>query len=175
MTNIDGKPFLVAKVFRPPRFAPLIHGLGGLCKSYDLQNGYDFSQSSTREAVAEELHLSPADLLVLCPPCTDEGGWFNLNSCNMDPQEYLRRARRSRMFIHFCCRLYEQQVAAGGQAIFKHPNGSRLWTYPEAKRLLQSHHLLSCHMCRFGLRIPKSDRLIRKSTRLLVSHDSMKV
>eukprot|EP00435_Cladocopium_sp_Y103_P007446 s5989_g2.t1 len=173
-SNVGGKPFLVAEVFSPPRFAPLIHGLGGECRSYDLKNGYDFSKFSDREAVAEELRLNPPDLLVLCPPCTDEGGWFNLNACTMEPQEYLRRVRQSRLYIRFCCRLYEQQVAAGGQALLEHPKGSKLWTYPEVQRLLASHHLLSCHMCRFGLRIPQSDQYIRKATRLLVSHESMK-
>jgi len=93
----------------------------------------------------------------------------------MDPQEYIRRVRRSRMFIRYCCRLYEQQVAAGGQVLLEHPKGSRLWTYPEVQKLIHAHHLLSCHMCRFGLRVPGGDRLIRKATNLLLSHEHMKV
>lgn len=93
----------------------------------------------------------------------------------MDPQEYIRRVRRSRMFIRYCCRLYEQQAAAGGQVLLEHPKGSRLWTYPEVQKLIHAHHLLSCHMCRFGLRVPGGDRLIRKATNLLVSHEHMKV
>ena len=172
--SVGNKPFLVAEVFCPPRFAPLIHGLDAECKSYDLKTGYDFSQAEVRDSVAEELRTNPPDLLVLCPPCTDEGGWFNLNACHMDPQEYIRRVRRSRMFIRFCCRLYEQQVAAGGQVLLEHPKGSRLWTYPEVQRLIHAHHLLSCHMCRFGLRVPGSDHFIRKATQLLVSHEHMR-
>eukprot|EP00435_Cladocopium_sp_Y103_P029595 s2144_g7.t1 len=173
-TDLNGKPFLLAEVFCPPRFSPLIKGLGAECKSYDLKTGFDFSDSRVRDSVAEELRVNPPDLLVLCPPCTDEGGWFNLNACHMDPLEYLKRVRRSRMYIRFCCKLYEQQVAAGGQALLEHPKGSRLWTYPEVQRLISAHHLLTCHMCRFGLRVPGSDRYIRKSTHLLVSHESMK-
>ena len=42
-----------------------------------------------RDSVAEELRTNPPDLLVLCPPCTDEGGWFNLNACHMDPRNIL--------------------------------------------------------------------------------------
>lgn len=79
-----------------------------------------------RDSVAEELRVNPPDLLILCPPCTDEGGWFNLNACHIDPQEYIRRVRRSCMFIRYCCRLYEQQAAAGGQVLLEHPKGSRL-------------------------------------------------
>eukprot|EP00435_Cladocopium_sp_Y103_P016327 s111_g4.t1 len=173
-SEIDGKPFLVAEVFCPPRFSPLIHGVGGACKSYDLKTGYDFSKASIRDSVAEELRINPPDLLILCPPCTDEGGWFNLNACTMEPSEYLRRVKQSRMFIRFCCRLYEQQVAAGGQALLEHPKESKLWTYPEVQRLLDRHFLLSCHMCRYGLRVPGDDRYIRKATNLLVSHENMK-
>ena len=170
---LDGKPLIVAEVFSPPRFAPLIHGVGGVCKSYDLTTGFDFTKSTTRDAVAEELRKHPPSLLVLCPPRTDEGGWFNLNSLTMDMQEYLRRVRQSRLFIRYCVRLFRQQVEAGGQALFEHPKGSKLWTYPEVQELIEEFHLLSCHMCRYGLRIPKSDKLIRKATHLLVSDACM--
>eukprot|EP00435_Cladocopium_sp_Y103_P012083 s801_g3.t1 len=170
---VDGKPLLVAEVFCPPRFSPLAKGVGGECRSYDLITGYDFTKSEVRDQVAQELKANPPDLLVLSPPCTDEGGWFYMNACHMDPKEYIRRVRRSRMFIRFCCKLFEQQVQAGGRALMEHPKGSRLWTYPEVQELLQEHSLLTCHMCRFGLRIP-GGQLIRKATHLLVSHEDMK-
>ena len=174
LSSKDGKPFLVAEVFSPPRFAPLVHGVGGTCKSYDLTNGFDFSCAETRDRVAQELWECPPDLLILCPPCTDEGGWFNLNAWTMNTKEYLHRVRRSRMFIRFCCKLFEQQVEAGKQALLEHPSkGSKLWTYPEVQALFDSSELLTCHMCRYGLRIPNSEHLIRKATHLLVSHKSM--
>ena len=174
-SHVDGKPFLVAEVFGPPRFAPLIDGIGGVCKSFDLTTGFDFTQASVRDAVAEDLRVNPPDLLILCPPCTDEGGWFHLNSLTMDPQEYIRRVRQSRMFIRFCCKLYQQQVDAGGQALLEHPHGSQLWGYDEVRKLAETHHVLKCHMCRFGLRVPGNDQFIRKATKLLVSHENMKV
>lgn len=172
-STVDGKPFLVAEVFCPPRCAPLVQGVGGTCRSFDLSTGFDFTKPEMRERVAQYLHDHPPELLLLCPPCTDEGGWFNLNACTMDPIEYAKRARRSRMFIRFCCRLYKQQVQVGGRAIPEHPKGSRLWTYPEVHELLLEHKLLTCHMCRYGLRVPGSPKLIRKATHLLVSHHDM--
>ena len=93
---VDGKPFVV----------PLVNGVGGTCKSYDIKNGFDFSKSSVLEAVAEELRQHPPSLLVLCPSCTDEGGWFNLNSISMSMKEYMRRVKLSRVFVRFCCRLF---------------------------------------------------------------------
>ena len=57
----------------------------------------------------------------------------------------------------------------------EHPNGSRLRTYPEVRSLISSYSLLSCHMCRYGLRLPKDDKLIKKATSLVASHDDMSV
>ena len=98
---IDDKPFLVAEVFCPPRCAPLVEGVNGVCRSYDLSTGFDFTKPAVRDQVAGELRDNPPDLLVLSPPCTHEGGWFNSNARAMDPQEYARKVRRSRMSFVF--------------------------------------------------------------------------
>ena len=166
---------MVAEVFSPPRFTPVVvdHGFRGkffISRMVLISQRVMFDNRFKRE-----LQEDPPELLVLRPPCTDEGGWFNLNSKTMDPSEYLRRRTQSRLFIRFCCDLFEHQVSIGKQALFEHPVGSRLWSYPEVQRLCAKHHLLRCHMCRYGLRIPGSSNLIRKGTRLLVSHGSMKV
>ena len=104
-----GKRFLAAEVFSPPRFAPLAEAVGAMGKSYNLQTGFDFTRASDRDQVAKELRENPPNLLILCPPCADEGGCFNLNSLHMDASEYVRRVQRSRMFIRLCCKLFEQQ------------------------------------------------------------------
>ncbi|CAK9023644.1 unnamed protein product [Durusdinium trenchii] len=44
------------------------------------------------------------------------GGWFNINSLNMTPQEVAHRVRMSRIFVRFCCELFRQQAEAGRQA-----------------------------------------------------------
>ena len=173
MSDLEGKPFLVAEVFSPPRCAPVAEQLGFAARSYDLKTGYDFRRKSDRDQVFLELQQTPPELLVLCPPCTDEGGWFNLNSLHMSTVERAHRIAQSRMYIKFCVQLYEQQVSLGKKALIEHPHGSRLWNYPEIRKLSQSGHLLKCHMCRFGLRLPGSDKLIRKTTRLLVSDETM--
>ena len=170
---LDGKPFLVAEVFSPPRFAPAAREHGFAAVSYDLKTGYDFRKKSHRDEVAKFLEENPPELLVLCPPCTYEGGWHNLNVMRMSPYEALQKQLESRMYIRFCCRLYENQVKAGKRAIFEHPSGARTWSYAEIQRLVQRHHWCKCHMCMYGLRLPQHDQLIRKSTGLLVSDKDM--
>ena len=173
-TFIGGKRFLVAEVFSPPRLAPVARSLGFAAKSYDLENGFDFRKASHRDQVKAELKQSPPDLLLVCPPCTHEGGWWHLNSAHMTMSERAQKQRESRLYIRFCCELYEQQVAMGRMALFEHPKGAQTWNYPEVKKLMLGSHLIKCHMCRFGLKLPHSSRFIRKSTNLLVSHDHMR-
>ena len=168
-----GRKYMVAEVFSPPRFAPVVQDAGFKAVSFDIKNGWDCTKASVRNQVEKDLKDNPPDLLVLCPPCTDEGGWFHLNSCYMTPLEYLQRKARSRVFIRFCARLFKNQIEAGGRAVFEHPSGSRLWTYPEILTLCRKHPVLKLHMCRFGLRLPGSENFIRKSTKLLVSHQDM--
>ena len=172
-SKLEGKTFLVAEVFSPCRFASHVESMNFSTRSYDLKTGFDFRLKTDREAVAQELKQHPPELLILCPPCTDEGGWFNLNAAYLGPRELTRRIAQSRLYIRFCAQLFEQQLKAGKQALLEHPHGSRLWNYPEVRELIQRCHILKCHMRRFGLRLPGSDKLIRKATRLLVSHESM--
>ena len=166
---------LVMEVFSPPRFSLIAkqHGFEGF--SYDLKNGFDLSTPAARKQVEEDLDRFCPHLLVLCPPCTDEGGWFELNRMYMDSFEYLRRVQQSRRHIRWCCKLFRRQAARGGQAMFEHPTGARTWTYAEMQSLCRKYETVKLHMCRYGLRLPQSSKLIRKSTRLLVTHPEMKV
>ena len=170
---LNGKRFLVAEVFSPPRFAQAAMDEGFEARSYDLLNGYDFRRKDDREAVRQELRKLSPDRLVLCPPCTHEGGWWHWNASQMTPEAMLKLRRQSRLYIRFCCELYEEQLERGKQAMFEHPLGSKAWTYPEVRRLMDRCHLIKRHMCRYGLKLPNSKRLIRKATGLLLSDSSM--
>lgn len=170
-TYVKGRRLLVSEVFSPPRFSQIAESYGFAAWSYDLINGNDFRKSADRDRVKHELQAQPPDLLVLCPPCTNEGGWWNLNSSFLTLEEKMKKQRESRLYIRFCCELYTQQVQSGRHAIFEHPKGARTWSYSEVKALLG--HVVKCHMCRYGLRLPDSCNLIRKSTNLLVSHEHM--
>ena len=164
---------LVMEVFSPPRFALENHDKQYTTRSYDLSTGYDFRRATDRKKVEDHLTSDPPELLVLSPPCTNEGGWFNLNRVKWDPAETARRMMVSRSFIRWCCKLFRLGVELGCRVLFEHPTGARTWSYPEMQRLCQRWFTVKLHMCRYGLQLPGSDRFIRKSTRLLVSHEDM--
>ena len=168
--NIPGKKWFVVEVFSPPRFAKVVEPLGLKAWSIDLETGYDLRDPKVRASIKAELAQHPPELLVLCPPCTNEGGWSNYNSMFLSPAEFLRKRNESRLYIKFCCELYRQQVDAGGRALFEHPAGARTWKYPEMLHLMQKHTVVNLHMCRYNLKLPNSEKLIRKSTRLVASH-----
>ena len=167
------KPFDVIEVFSPPRFAQQTATRGQTCLSADLVTGWDFRKPSHREHMKKLIKETPPELLVLCPPCTWAGGWFNLNQLYMSPEEVAEKQRLTMLFINFCCELMELQLASGNRVLFEHPKGSAAWKMPKVQKLVRRMHEVECDMCRFQLRIPKG-RLIRKSTKLLVSHANMK-
>ena len=72
------------EMFSPPRFAPVAEAAGFRAKSYDLPNVFDFRYRADRNRLEQELTTEKPDLLILCHPCTDEGGWMHLNSTHWD-------------------------------------------------------------------------------------------
>ena len=158
---------VVIKVFSPPRFAPVAQARGFQAKSIDLTLGTDLSIAKNRAQLKQELKESPPDLLVLCPPCTHESGWWYLNASKMDLHELLRKRAQSRLFVRYCCDLFRQQVALVGRAVFEHPKPSQIWRSPEMASLSRKHHVVSLHMCDYGMKLPTSSKYIRKATSLL--------
>ena len=167
------EPKFVVEVFSPPRFALEAEKCGLTAMSVDLTLGDDLSVASNRIKLKEYLRNNPPELLVLCPPCTHEGGWFHLNATRMEKWLFLKTCARSRTFIRFCMELFQQQVSLGKRALFEHPTGARTWSYAEVQRLCRKYYTAKLHMCQYGLKLPDSHKHIRKSTRLLLSHEDM--
>eukprot|EP00435_Cladocopium_sp_Y103_P030418 s52_g7.t1 len=165
---------LVIEVFSPPRFKPICEEAGFQARSIDLITGQDLTKKCNRDELEAQIRQDPPDLLVLCPPCTDEGGWFHLNSTKWDQLVYRQRVARSRSFLRFCAKLFQLQADSGRQAIFEHPTGAKTWKYPEIRSLCQRYYTVKCHMRQYGLKLPESENYIRKSRRLLVTHEEMK-
>ena len=165
---------LVMEVFSPPRFAKVANDAGFRGRSYDLVNGVDLSIAANRRQVEQDLIDDPPDLLILCPPCTHEGGWWHLNQTHMPAIEVLKIKAQSRSFIRWCCKLFRMQAGQGRRALFEHPLGSQIWDYDEVRTLLRRHFSTKLHQCMYGMQLPDSElQFIRKGTRLLLTHEDM--
>eukprot|EP00435_Cladocopium_sp_Y103_P001293 s456_g1.t1 len=176
-TSKVGKKYAIVEVFCPPRFVPEVEKLGLRGLSMDTCTGWDLDDPKTQEWVLTELKEHPPELLVACPPCTDAGGWFHLNSLTMPVHEVLRRKVLLKKQKAFCKKLIQQQLDAGGRVLFEHPSPSCYWDDPTFNRWCEELHSFVTHMCCYNLHVPaqgnKPKRLIRKSTRLLCSHADM--
>ena len=169
-TRVEGKVNVV-EVFSPPRLALECEKMGWSCVSADLCTGWDFRKASDRKAMVDLVSHHKPELLLLCPPCTWAGGWFHLNKHNMTPEEVREKEIITRLFISFCKQLIEIQLANGGRVVFEHPHDSVAWSLLSS--LMSKMFLVDLHMCRYGLGVP-GGLLIRKPTRLLVSHEDMR-
>eukprot|EP00435_Cladocopium_sp_Y103_P016757 s3691_g4.t1 len=173
-----GKKYAVAEIFCPPRLTPEVEKMGLRGLSVDIQQGWDLMDGKTQDWVAEELERFPPELLLLCPPCTDAGGWFHLNKCFMSTQELLLRKLRFRKFLAFCKRLIRNQLKTEGRFVFEHPGPSIAWKDPEMASWCDELTSFITDMCCFDLHLPATNqqpkKLIKKSTRLLVSHSDIK-
>ena len=168
-SNSDQKLHVV-EVFSPPRFALECEKLGYACVSADLCTGWDFRKPADRQLMRDIVAKRKPDLLMLCPPCTWAGGWFHLNRTHMTAEQVQEKTLLTRLFINFCCQLIQIQLKNGGRVVFEHPRDSVAWNILTQRfpRLLT----VEVDMRSYGLAIP-GGHLIRKPTRLLVSHADM--
>ena len=173
-----GQKYAVVEVFSPPRVVPQVEKMGLKGLSVDIKQGWNLMDPQTRAWLKTELWNYPPELLILCPPCTDAGGWFHLNKWYMSMQEFLRRKHMLRVFKKFCKELIAQQIALGGRFVFEHPIGSEVWQDPEMVELCNELCPFKTDMCCFDLHLPATEnhpkKLVKKSTRLLVSNHDMK-
>ena len=173
-----GQKYAVIEVFCPPRLTPEVAKLGLRGLSIDKQQGWDLTDAKTRDWLLREVEENPPEVLLMCPPCTDAGGWFHLNKCYMTMKEYLARKLQLRQFLDLCKKLIRIMSKTVGRFIFEHPAPSLVWKDPEMKEFCNEYTSFVTDMCCFDLHVPatptQSKKLIRKSTRLLVSHEDMK-
>eukprot|EP00435_Cladocopium_sp_Y103_P035542 s519_g9.t1 len=173
-----GQKYAVVEVFCPPRLVPEVEKLGLRGLSVDIKQGWDLTNPTTVEWLVEELEQHPPELLLLCPPCTDAGGWFHYNKCFMSMQEILKRKLIFKKHKELCKRLIRNQLKTHGRFMFEHPAPSAIWHDSEFKAWCDELTSFVTDMCRFNLHVPETPsankKLIRKHTRLLVSHEDMK-
>eukprot|EP00435_Cladocopium_sp_Y103_P036191 s2735_g9.t1 len=104
---------LVAELFSPPRFAMQAEKMGYKGLSYDIQQGYDLDDPKTQAKVSRELDEANPELLVVCPPCRNRGGWEHLNRLYRSPLETARLIRRARRQSAFCVEQIQRQLKRG--------------------------------------------------------------
>ena len=151
-----GKKYAVVELFCPPRLTPEVEKLGLKGLSLDKLQGWDLTDAKTQDWVVTELADHPPELLLVCPPCTDAGGWFHLNKCYMSMQEYLRRKLLFRKHMALCKKVIRNHLKTHGRLVFEHPAPSAVWKDPEMKAWCDELTSFITDMCRFNLHSPSN-------------------
>ena len=160
----------VAELFSPPRFTTQARACGLTGIAFDKELGCDLLDPKTQMEVEELLEHARPDLLTASPPCTHWGGWDMLNRCYRTALQQATLVREARRQVRFCVAQIHAQLRRGGDFLFEHPLGSRVWQFPEVRSLVRKYGLHKVHMCAYGLCCKLSDLPIRKSTGLLCSN-----
>ena len=163
-SNVD-----VAELFSVPRFSKHAESKGGKGLAFDIKNGWDLLNHETQVKVDRLLDRAKPKLLVVCPPCTHEGGWENLNQYYRTPLERAQLQRQNRLRLRFCVQQVHKQLRRGGDFLFEHPWGSRIWRYPEMQSLKRRFGVFRVDMCAFGLKCPDTHKSFLKATGLMPS------
>ena len=159
----------VAELFSVPRFTKHAESKGGKGLAFDIKNGWDLLNKDTQLKVDRLLDRARPKLLVVCPPCTHEGGWENLNQYYRTPLERAQLQRQNRLRLRFCVQQIHKQLHRGGDFLFEHPWGSRIWRYPEMLSLKRRFGIFRVDMCAFGLKCPDTHKSFLKATGLMPS------
>ena len=93
---------LVAELLSSPGFSKIAESMGKRGLAYDKKQGCDLLDRQIQMRVSQELGDVRPELLVVCPPCTHEGGWENLNQFCRTPMERARLIRDNKKRLRFC-------------------------------------------------------------------------
>ena len=161
--------YLVAELFSPPRFTLEAEKRGEKGLAFDLSNGFDLLNPKTQKVVDHVLEQAKPSLLVVCPTCTHEGGWENYNRLFRTPLETARLIHQSRQKVRFCVNQIHKQIKRGGDFVFEHPWGSRVWKSKETESLRRKFGVFRVDMCAYNLKCPDTQLPIQKATGLMTS------
>ena len=165
----------VAELFSPPRFAAQAEARGERGVSFDIQQGWDLTDTKQQQQVSEQLEDEAPELLVCCPECKHWGGWYRLNKHKLPLATQIRNQRIAQAQVEFCVQQIKKQLKRGGRVLVEHPWSSDMWKYPPMQKLLQSGQLAlhRADMCAYGLSDPDNQLPVLKPTGLAVSHEDM--
>ena len=157
----------ITEVFSPERITALCDKFGLVKGSaMDLQNGWDFDQSSHRRLATERIMKEKPVLLIGSPPCT----YFSMlqelsKAVQKDNAEWNQRFQanleKAKRHVKFCCSLYKLQSSSGRYFLHEHPWTARSWKLQCIEEVgnLPGAQKVQTHMCRFGMEshVDKSD------------------
>ena len=139
--------------------------LNGRAMRFTAADG-DLATFEGQRRLYELIHRAQPKHIMVTPECGPWSSWSRFNrSRGIAAYEKVQQARRYQLtMLRLCARLCAYQVSLGRHFHIEQPGGSEMCQQSCMAEVVSAG--VHVDMCRFGLRLPGSSRLIRKSTEI---------
>ena len=147
-----------------------VQQMGHRALRFTKQDG-DLSTFSGRHKLWSWIEMYQPEHVWLAPECGPWGGWNRLNKMK-SPELFDRiQGQQDEQLPHarLCERICKYQFRHGRHFHFEQPAGSSLLHLKIFEVIRQKTAIARFDMCQFGLRIPKTNRFLRKRSQLMTS------
>ena len=147
-----------------------VQQLGYRALRFTKQDG-DLSTFSGRHKLWSWIETYQPEHVWLAPECGPWGGWNRLNKLKSPELFDKIQWQQDSQLPHarLCERICKYQIHRGRHFHLEQPAGSSLLHLKIFEVLRQKTAIAKFDMCQFGLRIPKTNRFLRKSSQLMTS------
>ena len=141
--------------------------LGYQAIRFTRQDG-DLSHVSGRQKLWNIIEKYQPEHIWMAPECGPWGGWNRLNMFkSLSMFENIQQKQLEQLpHVRLCARICEYQVRLSRHFHLEQPLGSNMVHLSEFEPITKVTLRAVFDMCQFGLRIPKSNRFIRKSSQV---------
>ena len=145
-------------------------------KTFDINNGWDFTQSSHRRALLKLHYEQMPDFVWIAPPCTK---WSPLQRINVKTPEQAEALQADRDFeehthLKLTEQLHTRQKRSGRHAAAEQPQRADSWKTDTFQSM--DGHDATVHQCQYGASMPDeqgNEQYIRKATTLRATHKQL--
>ena len=147
-----------------------VQQLGFRAMRFTKQDG-DLSTFAGRQKLWNVIERFSPEHIWVAPECGPWGGWNQLNQgkslilFDKIVQSQLEQIPHAKL----CARLGQYQIQHGRHFHFEQPNGSQLPKLNVFDTIRSKLGIARFDMCKFGLRIPKTNRFLRKRSQVLTT------
>jgi hypothetical protein len=151
-----------------------LQDLGVQAYRFTRQDG-DLSTFSGRQKLWRLIDSIQPDHIFVAPECGPWGGWNRLNAQkSVALWNYVHdRQAQERCHVRLCAQLCQYQVRRNKHFHLEQPGGSAMIYTPEFQPISQKTQQVCFDMCRFGLKIPNTDRFLRKSSQIWTTSEEV--
>lgn len=164
----------VVELFNPGRFAAMAESFGLVSRgSFDLSDGWDWSDRQMRIQAEKALELIEPDLAVMSPPCGPLSPLQNLTpECKRrNPEEFLQEQVTAKKMVKWCVKEAQKQLDRNKEYVFESSQLGGAWKLPEMVSFIEQSkpYVIDVPACAVGLIDPESKLPYGKKWRFMTS------